>query len=369
MSERGNGRAGGARTHVAILCSGISLGHYNPALLMREELRRRGISFKVYVLECYLDEERVRRIGETKAAFHRSFAFALTAQRIAKHLWPTLSPEVTARLTREWRAQAFTHVISVSGFWFPVVAEFTQEVGTQAPQVDFCHLDSADSTSWRIADARRGRHVWLWSAAEGRVIRQIPVAPRECPPVPYSERPDEVIVHGGGWGIGTYQSTVDELLAHGIRPVVNAYEDAELKSPERDVRYFLTDPSWLPWAADEAGEFEFPPIAEIDAGGEVEKRRGVHYHPMYDIVRRTRAIISKPGGGTLLDSLASGTPLITLDPYGPYESQNAQLWERLGLGMPISRWRELGFSFEPLEALAENLNRLRESTPAYPDFI
>ena len=60
-------------------------------------------------------------------------------------------------------------------------------------------------------------------------------------------------------------------------------------------------------------------------------------------LRRAVAMICKTGGGTLLDSLWSATPIITLEPFGAHEAVNAELWRRLGFGTTFAAWRDGGF--------------------------
>ncbi|MFF8914745.1 hypothetical protein ACF08M_15855 [Streptomyces sp. NPDC015032] len=50
-------------------------------------------------------------------------------------------------------------------------------------------------------------------------------------------------------------------------------------------------------------------------------------------------MVSKPGGGTLLDLLRSATPFALLEPSGEHEVHNAQLW--CDLGLECARWCEV----------------------------
>jgi UDP-N-acetylglucosamine:LPS N-acetylglucosamine transferase len=77
-------------------------------------------------------------------------------------------------------------------------------------------------------------------------------------------------------------------------------------------------------------------------------------------VREAMAVVSKPGGGTLLDSLAAATPIVLLTPWGEPEAKNGALWEELGFGIDFQRWRETGFDHRVLEDLHHRLLEARE---------
>jgi UDP-N-acetylglucosamine:LPS N-acetylglucosamine transferase len=76
-------------------------------------------------------------------------------------------------------------------------------------------------------------------------------------------------------------------------------------------------------------------------------------------------MVSKPGGGTMLDSIWSATPLVLLEPFGEHEARNAELWERLGFGISVDRWRDTGFAVEVLEEIHDNLLRAKPGIPDY----
>ncbi len=73
--------------------------------------------------------------------------------------------------------------------------------------------------------------------------------------------------------------------------------------------------------------------------------------------------MSKPGGGTLLDSLWSATPAVLLEPFGAHEQRNADLWIQLGYGISFEDWQNQGFAPEVLQELHEAL--LKADVPDY----
>src|SRR5207253_2906817 len=135
---------------------------------------------------------------------------------------------------------------------------------------------------------------------EKRIIHENTVT--DAPPVRFVEREDRLAVHGGGWGIGTYRSKILDLQQTGyaLDVVIHEPDEANHKRPED--RCLMTDPEWHPWAG------EFPPMAEVVDQRSIIYKRSADVHSLYEVIRRCKAIVSKPGGCTLIDSLNSATP-------------------------------------------------------------
>ncbi|MFD1906529.1 hypothetical protein ACFSQ7_24995 [Paenibacillus rhizoplanae] len=77
-------------------------------------------------------------------------------------------------------------------------------------------------------------------------------------PVPLHMREERYIAHGGGWGIGTYPSAVQELLQAGKRLSVLAYYREDIK-PHEQIHYFMNDPEWSPWVKKRRRLLPVPP--------------------------------------------------------------------------------------------------------------
>jgi hypothetical protein len=126
-------------------------------------------------------------------------------------------------------------------------------------------------------------------------------------------------------------------------------------------RAYMVDPTWRAWDRSD-GVHGYPPFGEV---GGTTRASG---HALYELIRRSHAIISKPGGGTLIDSLSSATPVVLLEPYGYAEAKNGALWEELGYGISFAKWRDAGFSTQQLEQLHDNLVRRSVRGDSYPQY-
>lgn len=363
---------------ITVLTSGVALGVHVPGLLLVRRLREAGVAAEVDVLERLLPPASRGRIPASKAAFHRDFRVALAGQRWARNLAPQLDGSLVDGLFARWRAEERRRFVVLSGFWVPVLDRYAERSEAEAGvelDVDLCHVDSVASPSFELCPPRDRdgggpyRHVWLLDAQSGTVPQTIPVT--HDPPVPWSQRSARYLAHGGGWGMGTYAERARELIARGLAIDVVAYEAADIPQgghldadADADAqvtgRWFMLDPDWHPW--DDDG---FPPFGEVGRDGGVRFHRSPARHGSFDLARGSLAMISKPGGGTLMDSLAAATPVVLLEPFGDHEARNAELWCRLGFGLPYDDWCRARCSADALERLHENLLAVRAQVPSY----
>lgn len=337
---------------IAILTSGVALGVHVPGLLLASRLAERGVDAVVEVIERLLPEGRLRMIEASRNVFHRDFRVARAGQRLASDPAQAVDDPALLALHRRWTALGVRRVVVFSGFWLGALRRLPA-LGLRLPDVTLCHVDSVDSPSFRRAGpAAAGLEtVRLASSVTGDLPYTIPVTHR--PPVPWAERGGRLLVHGGGWGMGTYRERAADLAAAGHVLDLVVHEPEEAASAPPGTRAYLMDPSWHPWHDD-----GYPPLGLLAPGrdpGTVAYRRGTAHHSSFDLAREATAMVSKPGGGTLLDSLWSATPLVLLEPSGQHEEYNARLWCDLGFGVRYEQWRDAGFDPEYLRPRHEAL--------------
>ncbi|MFJ6695333.1 hypothetical protein ACIQM4_04575 [Streptomyces sp. NPDC091272] len=362
---------------IAVLTSGVALGVHVPGLLLRQRLAEHGVPAAVYVLEAYWEQADRDRLARSREVFQRDFRIALATQRLRRRHDELVPAEARQRVFAAWQAAGVTRFVVLSGFWLPVVEAYVRETGREVA-VDTCHLDSVDSPSFAPYDRRASGHraVRLMDHAAGRLPWTIPVTSR--PPVPWAQRGDRVLVHGGGWSLGTYRQAAGRLRAAGHRvDLVLGGADAAppggvgpdtgpVAGAGPQVRCFRIDPRWNAW--DDAG---FPPLCRVGSGA-ADGRDGARWlsgdgltHPSFTLTREARATVSKPGGGSLLDGLWAATPSVLLEPFGAHEERNAELWLRLGLGVRLETWQDSGHSTELLHDLHRRALWMRDRIPDY----
>ncbi|MEU8890503.1 hypothetical protein [Streptomyces sp. NPDC048442] len=335
---------------IAVLTSGVALGAHVPGLRLAQRLRERGADVSVDVLERWLPDDRLAAVVESRRHFQQDLRFALAAQRLASDPVDDITPQARGALEERWEEQGVDTFVVFSGFWLRLLDSFLGRRSRPA-RIVACHVDAVVSPSYRRAShlVPQAEHVWL-ARDDGTLPWTIPVDTR--PPLPWSARTGRLLVHGGGWAIGSYQDRARELAAAG-RPLdlIVPGESAAVDW----ARCFTLDPTWHPWHDD-----GLPPLLGVPAGpgeeGAVPGEQGADPGEQgrqlpYELARSASALVSKPGGGTLLDSLWTATPLILLEPAGSHEAANARLWQQLGFALPYDDWRACGFAPERLEPL------------------
>jgi hypothetical protein len=339
---------------VSILTSGVGLGVYIPALLVDRQLHKLGLAADVEVLENYYTPVRQKGHLAFRDAHHTNFALAQMAHRMVRDVQECLDPERVGLLIQSWAKEQRDHFIVWSGFWLPVIEEYRRQASNRHLYVDHCRIDAEISASFKIYPQLQysGRAIWLWNWAERSLVHRL--SAKTGRPLPFGSRDHRLVVHGGGWGIGTYREKAVELRSAGYALDIVIHDGSEACRNSRD-RYFMLEPDWRPWNKASDGTQEFPPMGELRASHTIAYERNSDYHPFYDVIRGSMAIVSKPGGCTLIDSLNSATPVILLEPYGYAERSNALMWEHLGFGMPYEKWQQTGYDTAVLEKLHLNI--------------
>jgi hypothetical protein len=356
-----------SRAPVSILTSGVGLGTYVPALLNQRAFRETGQAADVEVIEGYFTSSALARHLDLKAALQKNFELAQAARGMTKDVEAALDPASVENLLRKWVEQRRCRFIVWSGFWFSVLHRYVALVPELRVEVDICRIDSIPTPSFNIqrrlplADCRE---IWLWNWPKRELGWRIDVT--AGPPLPLHGRERRLVVHGGGWGLGTYLDVLPQLSRCGyaldvvVPPTVHSVE------PGHRDRLFTPAPDWHPWKRDAGGDLAFPPLCEVLGDGHLRSLATPPDPPAHALLRGAMGLVTKPGGGSLLDSLAAATPLIMLRPWGESEARNADLWEALGFGVRFDRWRRTGCDSASLAALHRNLLLAQDRGAAYP---
>ncbi len=349
---------------VTILASGVGLGLYIPSVLIERALARAGVRAEVLVIEGLYTPQHQRAHTAHRDAHHASFALAQLAHRMARGVAHCLDEARVDALLARWRDEARREFVVWAGYWLPLLERHRIASGL-ALEVDHCRIDAIRSASFRVHPAldARGREIWLWHEAAGRIEHEIPVG--DAPPIAFESREHRLVVHGGGWNIGTYRDAMHELARTDYALDVVVHDAAEAPAPRGGDRAWMLEPGWHTWEAASHTPPAFPPMREVTRGVPGQRIDGLACHAMHEVIRHAKAIVSKPGGCTLIDSLAAATPVVMLDAYGDAEQANARLWQRLGYGIDLATWRASGFDPGVLPRLHANLVG-RTRAPGYP---
>lgn len=351
---------------VSILCSGMGLGVYIPSLLLEYQLNQRGVKTDFFVVESYFIEEKLEKLKENKKAFRESFSVALLGHRMAKgDVRPELNIDKVESLLTYWEENSYRDFIVMSGHWPVILETYIDRVGSKNLLIDAVRMDSDVAPSWKNFNNNKNYYneIWLFHLLNLNLPYRISVNNSE--PIPFIDRQDEFIVHGGGWGMGLYSDKVAKLKNRDYILDIVVYAQQEVKSSTVGEKYYLLESDWSPWVRNSDNKHEFPKMYEVDENGILHTLYANGYQSIYDICKKCKGIISKPGGGTLVDSLASATPIIFTEPIAKHEKSNALLWEKIGFGISYDKWEKMGFSIEVLERLHHNILEKRSQIPDY----
>lgn len=336
---------------IILLGSGNSLGAYIPAMHLHTYLQGIGVRSEVHVLENLYHEEVRNKISLTKSAFHANFAIARMGHKLARPVDTSLNEEAVERLLIAWKETGISCFAVFTGFWIPILERY-KAVSDTPLDIRLIRLDVWDTPSFKVHKQLYQDYENVWFYEYSKMLPSSYIASNEAEPLPYKHRTGRILVHGGGWGIGTYAGTIPELRNLGYRLDVIVYERSEVEEDDGVTRYFGTDESWNPWNRDTLEKHIFPPMVRYVRKNGVLKLYPLHDYTIYtDLIRNCAAIISKPGGATLNDSLSYGVPFVMLEPFGDHELHNSIYWASCGFGIPYTEWKAQDFSYHILEKI------------------
>ncbi|WP_405152797.1 hypothetical protein [Paenibacillus sp. FSL K6-0108] len=340
---------------VTLLASGNSLGAYIPAMHLHTYLQDRGVRTDVHVLENLYHEEIRCKIHSTKKAFHADFSVALMGHKLAKPVDSSLNEEEVQFLLESWLRKGISHFAVFTGFWLPILERY-KALAHKPLDIQLIRMDVCDTPSFKVHKSLYPDYDNVWLYESSRLSPDCYIASDEKEFLPYGQRDGRILIHGGGWGIGTYAATIAELRQLGYPLDVIVYDLSEVEEDDGRTRYFGTEASWNPWSRDAQGRHSFPPMIRYVREDGILRAIPLRDYSVYtDLMRNCAAIISKPGGATLNDSLSYGIPFVMLEPFGDHELQNSNYWQSCGFGIRFAEWKALDYSEQHLEEMHRRL--------------
>jgi len=341
---------------INIVSSIIGYGVYFPALMIYEQLKALNYNVNMYIIERFFDENAAAEFERTKAAFKKDVRLVQIASRIPVKYTEKLSAKKTEALFKEWETNTSTHFLCFSGLWL----ETLQTYKKQHPNciIDCCRVDSAVSATWGKLDDLNElitNDLSFFNATENKInyVLNIP----EIQPLPYSERKNNVTIHGGGWDLGNFATTTDQFTEnYHVNLIVNDLQEITSKN----TTLYGNKPKWNPLY-----ENGFPPFGRMDSASHTVFNNYEKHPGILTILAKSNAIVSKPGGMTLMDSLSTETPLIFLKTVGKNENSNQKLWETLQLGISLETWQKSDDQKALLNEMHKRIIAIKKETPCF----
>lgn len=147
-----------------------------------------------------------------------------------------------------------------------------------------------------------------------------------------------ILLMGGGLGIGPLESALVAIdrLENDVQTVVVVGKNPQLERRLREVAHNLQH--------------------RVRIVGFIQN--------VYDYMRAADVLVSKPGGLTSSEALATELPIIMLRPLPGQEERNTRYLEDRGVGIRVERSRELTTTLAKLLAEPAMIERMRRSTRA-----
>lgn len=275
----------------------------------------------VYMEELYSGKESV--MEETKRSFHKDFRLAKLSYRLPPRNTDAVDAQAKEKMISRLCELKYDSVILFSGFWAEFISELIHACPRYRGRVQAVHMDAVLSLSWKNRERSGILEHWLFHLENNQVC---------CSLSPFQtgrEAPSRILVHGGGWGLGSYDEKITALNQLGYPLDIIVYYPNEVRSDDSFNQYYLLDPEWKP----DEGKNEFPRLLKYQSGSWIEFGDRKTANPLSLLLDHALAILSKPDGGTLCDSLACGVPILFTEPLAPYEQANRDLWIQQGFGM------------------------------------
>jgi UDP-N-acetylglucosamine:LPS N-acetylglucosamine transferase len=92
-------------------------------------------------------------------------------------------------------------------------------------------------------------------------------------------------------------------------------------------------------------------------------------HQAYENIRSAIALVTKPGGMALAESLSAATPAVFLPPFGEHEKQNADLWLSYGFAVSFDAWQRADFAADMLKPSHLNLLKAKDQIRLYNPLV
>ncbi len=179
---------------------------------------------------------------------------------------------------------------------------------------------------------------------------------------PHHSREFAFATHGGGWAMGNFREVLDLLPGPAaiLLPRDRALAEKAALLPRASL-FFDID-----LGNDAASEFSR--LAQVTETG-YRLLPPMEHHGALDVISRARALVSKPGGATVVDSYLAQTPVLFLDPISMYEQGNAEFIEQTGIGMRLTDYLAKGADPALLTECAANLARLIDGVPTLESLL
>ncbi len=341
---------------VCILTSEMGLGAYTAAVNLRRTILEKDKSAVCDLLmyEILMPKEKRERLPQYRQAFHNDKRFATAGHLLMNKFENNQDADAILDLYKKWDDMGYDKFVVMSGNWLSIVEGYRVD----SDKVVCVRLDCSPTVTWSKYDYSEKLFETIWLLGKDDKEPNF-VLYKDVKPLAVEDRIKQVFVHGGGWGMGNYLEILGDLTKK-IKTVTLAYEPKDCVLKDLNNTYLLLDSAWKVGTED-----VFPVLHEIDEFGNVgqAKINGI------DVMKASVAVVSKPGGGTIIDSLATLTPMIYLDPISKHEQTNLDFYLRRKLGLSLECAMSAQNLVDEFKRVQDNLEKYTSSKYLIADHI
>lgn len=351
--------------NIAILTSGMGLGTYIPAITIQKNLKSSGINSNLFVYESLFTKRAIENYENYKVLFHHDMRATIAGHKMpVKNETSALDHDLYENLLNEWHEKNIDKFLVLSGHWIHILSTYSEE---KYITVECLRLDCNDTPSWKSfkqQDNPSYHTTWLFDMKGGNLQYKITV---DSEVVDFAHREDFFYLHGGGWGMGDYSKKITELNKN-LCVTLYQQEDIDNMIIKDNLKYYYLDALWHPWHKDKKGEYTYPPkyLVDLQTKKMILCEKG---NLAYEITADALGIISKPGGGTIVDSISSATPMIFLPHISEHERVNAQVFTDKNLAISFEEWENSGFQKQILLDIHLRLKEQANKAIEYTEYL
>lgn len=331
---------------IVILTSLVGYGTYVPAICLYNDLIKDNYDVDFLVYEDFFNPTQKKALEDFRTQFHGNFRYAKMSMNVFGLF---NNGKINASEIHKIWTKSNTNVFLIfSGRWQQIVLDYK----CANKIIEEFRVDCVDTPSWKGVNSIHTKH-WLISG----VNRPVKVRIRNNKPTRKKDITSGLI-HGGGWGIGNIVEVLsaDILKRYNVNVIL---QESEQLNAFSNARLFY---NYKKAYIDSKGEYCVPKVKEFSEN----QWKTIDTQ---ELLKDIDFIISKPGGGTCLDCLNFGIPVIFLEPVALHEKENASFFVENGLGIYFEDWVNDTDPSERLLRLNNNICDFMSETQQYTKYI
>lgn len=309
-----------------------------------------GYSCEIAFIDDYFCANQMPNNLAIQKAFESDFEFGFSENDRLGDVWNRESRNLKTALVDQFFAKSDGLFVIFSAVWIEAIRRYWNTRQSSAQTIPFVRLDAVDgfTFAYRPAHASVVQPIQMFNARDTKLNFVLDFAGFDAQP--FTTRARRIVKHGGGWHIGSVENAIEGYHFSCITRHMPNFA-------EGDHEYYLDLTDELAF-----GLGKLPRLGKVNNGTvcELEPRP---YVQTIDIIAKSAAILSKPGGGTIAEAIATETPLICQRPCNDLEVDNLDFVLKSGIGMLEADFRNAQDKAKCLLKMHHRIRDLKISVP------